>query len=395
MHHVAEEKARNLREQYLNDPGIPGWFMLEGGGYGEPRKTYAGLASEIIQCNPGEEEQFRARLEKEWALSNANPGWILVLAYEFGDKNHTGSHQRAIALKIASIHSIKHELFADNPIITRKDAEAAKTEFRMNQAEYIAAVDSAKELIEGNAASVICLTNQVMMETDKDPLSIYFELQRQSDAPRAGIIEWGQNWLVTASPERFISKSGSKLTSAPIKGTRPRGATPEEDQELREDLLHSEKENIENERVLRTVEQELVGLFGTDNVRASEKAKIESFAQVHQLVSTVQADGKHTIWQAIDALFPAASMTGVPKSVAVEFLQNLEGGDRGWYSGCFGWVSHDSERAELAMTIRSIESDGNQVRIGAGGGITESSNSYEEWQEMLLKARAMITAVQD
>jgi anthranilate synthase component 1 len=183
------------------------------------------------------------------------------------------------------------------------------------------------------------------------------------------------------------------VRTRPIKGTRPRGATVAADLELRAELEASEKERAENVMIVDLMRNDLGRVCEVGSVEVRHLLAVESYAQVHQLVSTVEGRLRDELGavDAVAACFPAGSMTGAPKLSAMRILHRLEGGPRGAFAGCFGYLALDGT-AELAMVIRSIHFSAGVARIGAGGGITALSVPREELEEVRVKARAPLAA---
>jgi anthranilate synthase component 1 len=180
----------------------------------------------------------------------------------------------------------------------------------------------------------------------------------------------------------------------PMKGTTPRGHNAADDRRLREQLAASPKERAENLMIVDLMRNDLSRVAITGTVEVTELFAIESYRQVHQLVSTIQARLRPDISVArvIDALFPAGSMTGAPKRSAMSILSRLEQGPRGIFSGVFGIIGEDG-RTDLAMVIRSIVVDPAGTWIGAGGGITVLSDPIAELAELKLKAAPLIASL--
>jgi para-aminobenzoate synthetase component I len=183
------------------------------------------------------------------------------------------------------------------------------------------------------------------------------------------------------------------VRTKPIKGTRPRGATLADDLRLRAELEASEKERAENVMIVDLMRNDLGRVCVTGSVGVRHLLEVESYAQVHQLVSTVEGRLRPglTAIDAVGAAFPAGSMTGAPKLSAMRILAGLEQGPRGVYAGCFGVLAADGS-ADLAMVIRSLRFRDGTVTIGAGGGITALSVPEEELEEVQVKAAALLRA---
>jgi anthranilate synthase component 1 len=269
---------------------------------------------------------------------------------------------------------------------------SALVRWRDTDEEYLAKVAACQLAIVEGEAYQLCLTTEVAVDVRPDPLATWLELRRTSPSHHGGFLRIGEVSLLSTSPEQFLSlDSAGVLESKPIKGTRPRGDNPADDERLRSELAASEKERAENLMIVDLMRNDLGRVCAVGSVSVPSLLQVESYAQVHQLVSTVQgrlADGLGAV-DAIEASFPAGSMTGAPKLRATEILDALEARPRGLYSGAFGYVGLDGG-LDLAMVIRSIVLDANGATIGTGGGITALSVPDEELAEMKLKAAALL-----
>lgn len=267
--------------------------------------------------------------------------------------------------------------------------------WRHDRAAYGDLIQRAQDHIRAGNAYQLCVTNEVLVDGEFDPVDVYRRLRRTSPTHHGGLLRFGDVALISSSPEQFLRITPDGIiTTRPIKGTRPRGNTSEADATQRLDLLASEKERAENLMIVDLMRNDLGRVAELGTVRVSELLAVESYAHVHQLVSTVTArlaPGVSTV-DAVAAAFPAGSMTGAPKISAMTILDDLENGPRGVYAGAFGFFSADGA-VDLAMVIRSIVLDKNGAAVGTGGGITALSVVEEEIEETHLKAAAMLVAL--
>lgn len=258
--------------------------------------------------------------------------------------------------------------------------------------EYIAMIESCQEVIREGEAYQLCLTTEATVRVSPDPFETYLALRSSSPTHHGALLVVGEIALLSATPEQFLTVSPEGIVqSKPIKGTRPRGSTDADDGMLREDLVASDKERAENIMIVDLMRNDIGRIARVGSVEVTSLLAVESYAQVHQLVSTVRgelADGLTPI-DAIEACFPAGSMTGAPKYSATVVLESLERRARGIYSGAFGYVGLDGA-VDLAMVIRSIVIDREGSSVGAGGGITALSVPEEELAEAQLKAAALL-----
>lgn len=265
-----------------------------------------------------------------------------------------------------------------------------------SQANYLSMIETAQKHISAGDVYQICLTNQIRMSHNLDPLSVFLRLRASNPAPYATYLQLGELKLVSTSPEMFLkADSAGRLSTMPIKGTRPRSSEPELDKNAAKELGENLKERAENLMIVDLMRNDLGRVSEPGSIEVSKLFEVESYATVHQLVSTVQsqlATGQ-TSASALLAAFPGGSMTGAPKIRAMQIIETLEGCPRGAYSGAIGYFGFDGS-AEFAMTIRSIVFSNNELSIGVGGGITSDSEPQAEFEEIRLKARALLEALE-
>jgi anthranilate/para-aminobenzoate synthase component I len=201
--------------------------------------------------------------------------------------------------------------------------------------------------------------------------------------------------VVSASPEQFLETyEHGLISSKPIKGTRPRGLTPEEDSVIAQELRGNQKERAENLMIVDLMRNDLGQVCQTGSVEVSALFEVETYATVHQLVSTIKGRLREDagVLDALSAAFPGGSMTGAPKLRAMQIIQQLEEEPRGIYSGAMGFIGSNGV-AELSMTIRTLVFSGGLVTIGVGGGITIDSEPAAELEETKVKAQALLRAL--
>jgi para-aminobenzoate synthetase component 1 len=233
----------------------------------------------------------------------------------------------------------------------------------------------------------------ILLNTKISPVSIQRKLKNNSLAPFSAFYKHQNNWLISASPERFIKKNGDKLISQPIKGTARRNGDLMEDEKVKNELLTSEKERAENIMITDLVRNDLSKVATRNSVHVDELCGLYSFAQVFQLITTISCDLRKQVdfIQIINALFPMGSMTGAPKFRSMEIIDDLEDFQRGLFSGSVGYISPEGD-FDFNVVIRSIFYDekNEEILIAAGSAITLKSNSEDEYNECLLKANAML-----
>lgn len=265
----------------------------------------------------------------------------------------------------------------------------------IDRASYETLVSRAKAHIAAGDAYELCLTHRIDVRFDGSTWDLYRALRAVNPAPFASYLELPEGTIVSASPERFVALDAQRIVeSRPIKGTRPRGATPDEDAKLRADLQGSEKDRAENTMIVDLVRNDLGRVCRYGTVAVPSLRAIETHPTVHQMVSTVRGeldDGKHAV-DVVRACFPPGSMTGAPKIEAMKILNGLERDGRGVYSGAIGWMD-DAGTMDLAVVIRTLVVSRGVARIGVGGAVVADSDPSAEYEETMHKARASLAAL--
>jgi para-aminobenzoate synthetase component 1 len=229
-----------------------------------------------------------------------------------------------------------------------------------------------------------------------DPPAVFQKLNALCEAPFSVLYKHNDQWLICASPERFLKKTGAKLISQPIKGTRPRGKTNEEDQQLREELFNDPKERSENVMIVDLVRNDLSKSAKKGSVNVEELFGIHSFKNVHQMISTVVAELDEHIHpvDAIKNAFPMGSMTGAPKVRAMQLAEEFENMKRGLYSGAAGYFTPEMD-FDFNVVIRSIQYNAKTgyLSLMVGSAITANSDPEKEYAECLVKAKTLFQAL--
>jgi len=256
-------------------------------------------------------------------------------------------------------------------------------------------VDGAKgEIAAGNAYQV-CLTHRMDRDFGGDPWDLYRRLRLHNPAPFACYLELSEGVIVGNSPERFLRLDGNgRVESRPIKGTRPRDADAEVDRGNRARLLCSAKDRAENLMIVDLVRNDLGRVCETGSVRVPELMAIESYASVHQMVSTVSGRLRcdRDAVDLVRAAFPPGSMTGAPKIAAMRILDRLERVPRGVYSGALGYLDVRGG-LDLCVVIRTVFVRDGRASVHAGGGVVADSDPLGEYREALDKARPLLAEI--
>ena len=231
-----------------------------------------------------------------------------------------------------------------------------------------------------------------------NPLETYFKLNEIAQAPFATFFKNGDKFLLSSSPERFLKKGGLDITSQPIKGTTKRSEHPVEDANLKTTLESDPKERSENIMIVDLVRNDLSKIAQKGSVKVTELCQIHSFEQVHHMISTIQAKALPHI-SAVDiiaATFPMGSMTGAPKISAMKIIEALEETKRGLYSGTVGYFTPEGD-FDFNVVIRSImyNSSKSYISFSVGSAITSKSTPEKEYEECLVKAKAMRSVLEN
>lgn len=270
-------------------------------------------------------------------------------------------------------------------------------ENRTSHLDYLATVEAIRRhIIAGDVYEMNLCQEFFARQAQIEPLAVFERLNARTNAPFAAWMRLHDRYLLCASPERFLRKEGSKLISQPIKGTRPRHADPAEDARMREDLRTSEKDRAENVMIVDLVRNDLARNCLPGSVLVDELYGIYSFRTVHQMISTVSGTlqaGVHPV-EAIRDAFPMGSMTGAPKVMAMQLIEQYEKTRRGLYSGALGYFSPDGD-FDFNVVIRSILYNANTgyVSTQVGGAIVYDSEPDAEYEECLIKLNAMLRAM--
>lgn len=287
--------------------------------------------------------------------------------------------------------NVSEESFTNKTIAKR---ECGDVEKNFQKQEYIQAIQDVIEYIKQGHIYVMNMTQQLEIESKKPPYEVFKELQKKNPAPFSAYMSGEYGAIISASPERFIKIRDGKIETRPIKGTRKRGNTPQEDLLLKEELRDSEKDKSELLMIVDLERNDLNRICLPGTVKVSELFKVETYATVFHLVSNVEG----TLRQDVDfvdvlrAMFPGGSITGAPKVRAMEIIDELEHDQRGIYTGIIGYISLSGD-CEFNIAIRTAVYDEEKYHIGVGGGITYESDTEFEYEETLQKGKALIEAI--
>jgi para-aminobenzoate synthetase len=280
------------------------------------------------------------------------------------------------------------------PLLTSREVEPFLLQ---NRDTYLLRIAAAKQKILEGESYEICLTNRVRVplaaHTPHDLFGKYLQLRAINPVSYAAFLRFGPVSVLSSSPERFLTiNPDGTVETKPIKGTTRRSADAEEDERNREQLTSDEKFFSENLMIVDLLRNDLSRSCIPGTVHVPSLMHVESYATVHQLVSTVRGVLEQSPVQCIAKCFPGGSMTGAPKRRTLEIIQGLEDSSRGIYSGAIGYLSLNGA-VDLNIVIRTVVVNGGTAEIGVGGAIIHLSDADEEYDEMLLKAIAPFSAI--
>jgi para-aminobenzoate synthetase len=263
------------------------------------------------------------------------------------------------------------------------------------RSQYLADIERSQAELAAGESYEVCLTDQISTDASPDPFALYRRLRRSNPSPFAAFLRFGDTAIVSSSPERFLSVARDGAVQArPIKGTISRAEDPAEDAARRTELATDEKTRAEHLMIVDLLRNDLGRVSEIDSVRVPDLMVVEPYATVHQVVSTVtgQLEPGRSSVECVRNCFPGGSMTGAPKERTMEIIDELEDEARGVYSGAIGYFGVDGS-VDLSIVIRTIVIRPGRTTIGAGGAIVMQSDPEEEFDEILLKARAPMSAI--
>jgi para-aminobenzoate synthetase component 1 len=302
-------------------------------------------------------------------------------------------------LHVAVLHDdalvVLKQILETSSIIVAESNAANKVhwQYRFDQDSYIKCVEQIRSHIEEGDCYEMNLCTETFAENQHlDPWYTFYKLNTLNPSPFAALYRNEDTWLMCASPERFLYKDQNTILSQPIKGTARRSKDADQDELLKQALYQNPKERAENVMIVDLVRNDLARSCKVGSVRVPELFGVYSFPQVHQLISTVTGEVKSGITnqQILEHAFPMGSMTGAPKMMVMQLIEEYERSRRGLYSGAVGYVTPQGD-FDFNVVIRSLlyNAQTKYLSYQTGGAITYDSDPQLEWEEVRLKARAM------
>lgn len=262
-----------------------------------------------------------------------------------------------------------------------------------SQDSYMEMVDTAREyILNGDIFEVNCAQKYTSQLPFNYPLdSLYAKLRKSNPAPFSAYLNFDQIQILSFSPERFINITDKQVETRPIKGTIKRSLNKNEDENLKQQLMMSDKNRAENIMIVDLMRNDLTKICHPKSINVSQLCAIESYSNVHHLVSVVNGvlQDDISLYDFFRAVFPGGSITGAPKIRAMQIIEELEPVARGVYCGSIGYISFN-HCIDLSIAIRTLIVQDNELSLSVGGAVTADSDSFEEYLESQVKGQKMM-----
>ena len=327
-----------------------------------------------------------------------NSNYIAFINYDFKNDIEAFSEKTNNPLQFPKqlFIEVEKEITLDDLVFEEVEVsdQTINIQATVSKEEYIKKVNLLKQHIQQGDIYEInyCITFEAY-NANINPIAIYQKLNAISNAPYSALTKFDSQYIISSSPELFINKKENVLITKPIKGTAKRSFNKQEDDIIKNELQSNLKERTENVMIVDVARNDLSRIAQKGSVVVDRLCEIESYQQVHQMVSTVSCKVKENISfnDMIKATFPMASMTGAPKIKAMELIDQYEIYNRGPYSGALGYIFENGD-FDLSVLIRSIFYDEQKqyLSFSVGSAITAMCNAEDEYEECLLKAKAMM-----
>lgn len=420
MRHI-DLSPDELIEKFSNVEAYPRAAILDSSGVGHLGSHLmiaCGELAESVELKDAEIDQTLELLDQKLSADKAA---IFTLSYNFGARMlgiETVPDRDGPDVYIATFDEIfVHDytsrttfksgpslLSGSQPVLRTGSTDGqlahAPTHRSSDKADYMASIEEIKELIRDGYTYQTNLTHQISVELPDELSSdiIFRRLRRDHPAPFAAFIRRGDSTVVSASPERFFRIDGRSVSTSPIKGTRPRGKSAEEDGELRRELLESEKDRAENTMIVDLLRNDLGRVCEYGSVEVEKLCDLEEHPTLFHLVSTIRGELRDDVKfsDVLRSLFPCGSITGAPKISTMKIIEEIEPASRGLSMGAIGYyiprsVSEEFATIDLSVAIRTMVVRDRLATFNVGGGITIDSDPESEWDETWTKAKALLS----
>ena len=381
---LARHRAMPLPAALRFGGGLAGYFGYEMVRHVEPRALAGGKPDPL-----GTPDMLLLVSDELAVMDNVLGKLYLVVYCEPGEERKARTRLDQLRARLAG--PLPEEHFFEE----RKGAEAAKLERSFSEPQFLEAVRRSKEYIYAGDVMQVQISQRATRAFEGTPLSLYRALRGVNPSPYMFYFDFGDHHVVGASPEILVRLAGDTVTLRPIAGTRPRGATPEEDAAIAAELLADPKERAEHVMLIDLGRNDVGRVAATGSVKVTEQMVIERYSHVMHIVSNVEGRLRPGLG-ALDVLkasFPAGTVTGAPKVRAMQIIDELEPVKRGVYSGAVGYLGFNGDM-DVAIAIRTALVRDRRLHVQAAAGIVADSDPRSEWQETQHKARALLRAAE-
>lgn len=412
---VVSGKPLDLLRDWMEpfrSPGWPGLPKFSGGAVGylayDVARSLERLPN-LAQDDLGLDDYVWMRLEELWVIDQAEGDVYCIVhvpiasaspdqlrdSYHLAEARAMRMADRWKSFYASATGPVDAAGSAEPSSLTDEEMERRRMSVSMTREAFEAAVRRVQEYIAAGDVFQVNLSLRQAFPLAASPERVYEQLRRLNPSPYMGLLRFPDFQLVSASPELLVKVEQGRISTRPIAGTRRRGHTPEEDQQMEAELLASEKEQAEHIMLVDLLRNDIgrVAEYGT--VRVSELFAVERYSHVMHLVSEVEGvlSSDHSVYDAIAAVFPGGTITGAPKVRTMEIIEELEPVTRGPYTGAMGWIDY-AGNIELNIIIRTLVAKDGVGYLQTGAGIVIDSDPYREYRECFNKARAVALAVQ-
>ncbi|HYY62043.1 MAG TPA: anthranilate synthase component I [Burkholderiales bacterium] len=384
---LKRERSAPLHERLRFGGGLVGYFAYEAVRHIEPRA----LGSD--KPDPLGTPDVLLLVSDELAVVDNVLGKLYLVVYA------DPRQPRAYARACERLDELRHRLVRPLPealVLAQPAAEppmAAALERTMSEAVFLDAVRRSKDEIMAGELMQVQVSSRTSLAFQAPALSLYRALRGVNPSPYMYYFDFGDHHVVGASPEILVRLAGDTMTVRPIAGTRPRGASAEQDAAIAEELLADPKERAEHVMLIDLGRNDVGRVATPGSVRVTEQMVIERYSHVMHIVSNVEgriAPGRDAI-DVLKASFPAGTVTGAPKVRAMQLIDELEPVKRGVYSGAVGYLGFNGDM-DMAIAIRTAVVKAGRLHVQAAAGVVADSDPQSEWQETQHKARALLRA---
>ncbi len=387
---LQQESFEHYTKRYLaehmdyNETDLPivsgaiGYFSYDYGREKEKVKSQHPVESEIPECILNFYDEFIVEdlwQEKIWLIAN-------------GKKRNPQESIEELKKKMKAGREKKTDL----PEIALCEIEILPD---FEKEEYKEAIEKMIQYIVEGDIYIANMTRHLKVKSPKTPYEVFQKLRKINPSPFGGYLNYGTFQIICASPERFLQMKKKHVETRPIKGTRKRGNTPDEDRKLKKELEHSKKDQSELLMIVDLERNDFHRVCKPGSVQVTELFTVETYATVFHLISNIVGELKEecNAMDLIEAAFPGGSITGAPKLRAMEIIDELEHGRRNIYTGSIGYLTLDGN-CDFNIVIRTALYENGIYDLGVGGGITCESDTEFEYEETLQKAKAVLEAMQ-